>query len=77
MGVKISNDISSDSTHQIHFPKIMHTPGEGLYQSCSKNCEISNFGFLAFFFVLLFWGRSKNVQRIVKFWTFGIFFCSF
>ncbi len=50
MGVKISNDISSESTHQIHSQKIMHTPGEGLYQSCSKNCEISNFGFLAIFF---------------------------
>ncbi len=24
-------------------PKIMHTPGEGLYQSCSKNCEILDF----------------------------------
>ncbi len=30
MGVKISNDISSESTHQIHSQKIMHTPGEGL-----------------------------------------------
>ena len=49
-GRKISNDISSESMHQINSPKIMHTPGEGLYQSCSKNCEISNFGVLPFFF---------------------------
>ncbi len=53
MGVKISNDISSESAHQIHSQKIMHTPGEGLYQSCSKNCEILDFW--QFFFVL-FWG---------------------
>ena len=26
--------------------KNRHTPGEGLFQSCSKNCEIWNFGFL-------------------------------
>ncbi len=31
-------------------PKIMHTHMVGLYQSCSKNWEISNFGFLPFFF---------------------------
>ncbi len=53
MGVKISNDISSESTHQIHSQKIMHTPGQGLYRICSKNCEISNFGFLENCFVLL------------------------
>ncbi len=50
MGEKKSNDIS-ESTHQIHSQKTMHTPGEGVYQSCSKNCEISNFGFLPIFFV--------------------------
>ncbi len=61
MGVKISNDISSESMQQIHSPKIMLTPGEGLYQSCSKNCVISNFGFLAFFFVL-FWAFSMVVN---------------
>ncbi len=61
MLVKISNDIPSESTHQIHSQKIMHTPEEGLYQSCSKNCEISNFGFLAIFFVL-FWAFSMVVN---------------
>ncbi len=50
-GRKKSNDISSEITHQIHYPKIMHTPREGLYQSCSKNCELSNFEFLPFFFM--------------------------
>ena len=29
-------------------PKIMYTPGESPYQSCSKNCEISNFGYFFF-----------------------------
>ena len=55
MGVKISNDICSESTHQTP-KKIMHTPGEGLYQNCSKNCEISNFGFFANVFVLFLGG---------------------
>ncbi len=65
MGVKISNDISSESTHQIHSQKIMHTPGEGLYQSCSKNCEISNFGFLPIFFVFVNMGPygGKSFKR--------------
>ena len=55
MGVKISNNISSESMHQIHSQKIMHTYGEGLYQSCSKNCKISNFGFLEIFLGCLTW----------------------
>ncbi len=61
MGVKISNDISSESTHLIHAQKIMRTPGEDLCQSCSKNCEISNFGFLTIFFVL-FWTFNMVVN---------------
>ena len=40
---KISNNISSESAHHIHSNKIMHTSRKGLYQICSKNCEISNF----------------------------------
>ncbi len=31
---KVSNDISSKSTYQIHSKTIMYTPGESLYQSC-------------------------------------------
>ena len=54
MGEKTSNDILSESAQQICSQKFMHTPRKGLYQSCIKNCEISNFGFLANFFVL-FW----------------------
>ncbi len=57
MGVKISNDISSESTHQIHSQKMMHTPGEGLYQSCPKN-EIQILDFwqiFLFFFGCLTW----------------------
>ncbi len=42
--VKASNGISSEGTHQIHFPTFMYTLREGLYQSCEKNCEILNFG---------------------------------
>ncbi len=52
MGEKTSNDISSESTMQIHSKKFMHTPRKGLYQSCIKNFEILNFGFLANFFYL-------------------------
>ncbi len=36
----------------IHSQKIMHTSRKGLYQSCLKNCEISNFGFLLFYFFI-------------------------
>ena len=43
MGANIPNDISSESTHQIQCPQIMHTSREGLYQSCSKNCEFVSF----------------------------------
>ena len=36
----------------------MHTSMEGLYQSCINIGEISNFGFLKFFFsFLLTWGH--------------------
>ncbi len=51
MGEKNSSDILSEST-QISSQKFMHTPRKGLYQSCIKNCEISNLGFLANFFVI-------------------------
>ncbi len=47
MGVTITDDISSKSTHQIHCQKVMHITTEGIYQNCSKNC--SNFGFCYFF----------------------------
>ncbi len=57
MGEKTSNGISSESAQQICSGKFMHTARNGLYQSCIKNCEISNFGFLAIFFVLFFFGR--------------------
>ncbi len=40
---KISNDISSESTNQIHSQKLMYTPREGLYQNYLKNYKISNF----------------------------------
>ncbi len=34
IGVKVSNDISSEKAHQICSTKFMYTPGEGLCQSC-------------------------------------------
>ncbi len=51
MGEKTSNDISSESAHQICSQKFMNTARKGLYQSFVKNCEISKFGFLANFFL--------------------------
>ena len=60
MGEKLSNDISPESTHQIHSQKIMH---KGLYQSCSKDCEISIFGILPFFSFSITWGHmGVNVK---------------
>ncbi len=47
---KTSNDTSSENTYPIHSQKFMHTSREGLYQSCIKIGEISNFGFLPNFF---------------------------
>ncbi len=47
---QILNDISSESTHQIHSQTTRHTPGKGLYQNFSKSCEILNFWFLPFCF---------------------------
>ena len=64
MGVKITNDISSKSTHQIHCQKDMHIPTEGIYQSYSKNCEISYFGFLPIF-------SSGFKQSLYSGWKFG------
>ena len=32
VGVKVSSDISSESTDQIHSPKLMYSPREGPYQ---------------------------------------------
>ena len=42
MGGNISKDISSEITQQIHSQKCMRTHRKGLYQGCSKNCEILN-----------------------------------
>ncbi len=46
---KTSNDILSGSTQHICSPKFRHIPKKALHPNCIKNCEISNFGFLAFF----------------------------
>ncbi len=44
MGVKVSNDNSTERTHQIHSPKFMCTP-RGLHQSVVK-FEFENLNFL-------------------------------
>ena len=63
MVVNFSNKNSSESTQQIHCQKFMNTPKERLYQSCSTNCESSDFGFLGFFFFffsfLLTWDHME------------------
>ena len=45
--------------------KITRTHGEGMYQSCPKNCEILNFGILTMFFVVVKLGPyvSKSFKR--------------
>ncbi len=58
MWVKSSNKISSESTHQMHSPKIMHTPGEGGGVSTKLFKNLWNFKFWIFaffFFFLLTW----------------------
>ncbi len=60
MGEKISNDILSESTQQISSQKSRYTPGKGLYQSCIKNYDILNFGFLANLFI--FWTFNMGVN---------------
>ncbi len=50
MGEKTSNDISSESTKQIHSKKFFYTSRESLYQSFIKYGEISNFEFVPFVF---------------------------
>ncbi len=84
---KTSNDILSESTKQICSRKVMHTPKKGLYRCCIKNCEISNFGFLANFSVLfgrLTWEPMGNYNKcdimetasrrakLTKIWDSGI-----
>ncbi len=57
MGEKTANDILSEITQQICSPKFRHTHTK---QSCIKNCDISIFGFLAFFVVVLFWNFNME-----------------
>ncbi len=58
MGEKISDDVYSESTQQIHSQKFMHTSREGLYKICIKIGKISNFGSLPIFFSFsLTWDR--------------------
>ena len=72
-GNKISRDISSESMHQIHSQKVMHTPLKSLYQSYSKNCEPVFFFFFFFFFrfvnmepySFLYRSRIKRTQNLV------------
>ncbi len=65
MGVKVSNDISSETTHQIcSLPVIfMYTPGEEVVKRIVK-FQILDFGAFSFFFFFLFfffWGGLFNM----------------
>ncbi len=67
MGERTSNNILSESIQQIYSQKFMHTPGKGLYKSCIRHCEISNFGFLAFFCVcVLFFYSGRLTWESLK-----------
>ncbi len=70
----ISSEISSESMYQIHSQKIRHTPGEDLYQSCSKNYEIWKFGLLQIFFFVCanihvgpYWSKSFKRHLLWKY----------
>ncbi len=54
--VKLKNDISYESTHQIRSTELMRSPKVNLYQSCSKkrNFDFGLFFFSFFFFVVVF-----------------------
>ncbi len=52
MGVKDSNDISSEATHQICSLKFMYTPGEGISNKVFK--RILKFEILDFWQIVLF-----------------------
>ncbi len=76
---KTSNDILSECTQQIWFQKFIHTPMRGFYQSCIKNCEISNFGFLPFSFCSFLEafnigvnGKLWNVRYLGNRWSLSI-----
>ena len=48
-GRKKSRDISSGSTQLIRSQTFLHTHWKGVYQRCSRNCEISKFRFFCIF----------------------------
>ncbi len=70
MAEKISNDISSESTYQIHFPKIIHTPNaprEGNTKAVQRIVKFQILNFCHFFSVLLTWDHmgakvSNNIS---------------
>ncbi len=67
---KKSNDIS-ESTQQIHSKKSYIFLGR-VYQSCSKNCEISNFEFLTFFSFSLTWGHmGVKISNDMLLWKYA------
>ncbi len=46
--------------------QIRHAPRQGLYQSCSKNCEISYIEYLPLFFVSLTCTCTETLNRRIK-----------
>ncbi len=57
---------SSESSQKFCSKKFMHTPGKGLYKSCIKHCEISNFGFWHFFFCRLTWESVESCKCAIS-----------
>ncbi len=74
---KISNDISYESAQHIHSQTSKHTPREGLYQSCLKNCEIFIFGFFCLFFFFIFFSVLFLLLLLLLLLFVFVFFFSF
>ncbi len=53
MGVKVSNDISSESTHQIHSPKLMPSPRKGICQIVKRIVKFGIFDIFVLFNIVV------------------------
>ncbi len=60
MGVKISNDIFSESMHQIYSPKFMDTPGEVSTKVVKRIVKFGILHFWHFFSFFFFFCRLKR-----------------
>ncbi len=55
MGVKVANDISSEGTHQICYPKFMYTSGRVSTKVVKRIVTFDILNFWQFFFCCSFW----------------------